>query len=590
MKLKRIFLSFILFALALSSCTGTADNSAPDDTTAADQEPPVTPAPAEETSPPPPPEPIIYTKDTYPKPVFGSDVGYNLKLSDFVSNPVLWGTPMLRESGAYFEVRFDKNGSWDFEVTEKSIEYHKLGEHVSYRPAAHAAEWGYSITHLDGLIDGAGMEIKTGFAGEDAPKTRQEAVEKIWDYLQRQYIKGADHPWESINGHYPWHHYAGEAGFDVLGSEIGENINNYQWHIALTRGAARQYQTPWTMDFSNWHGPSVGDWNDVPTWGIYSNPDGGHSMSLMERSYLMSYMAGADCTVAEGGSLMCFTKNIVDVHYELSPYGEVCRKINAFITANPDIGLGYTPFGIVLDYYHGSYPGFERKAFHHFPYDAGDNMTWRLINMIWPGGWEVMEKKEVGTMVNGPYGDLFDVMLQNASQEVLNSYPVLILTGSLVPSNEEITRYVEYVNQGGTLILNTVYLQYFPSDFGDNENVIVYGEEDYNISELGEILLAQIERFVPFTFSTDIQYLINVKNGSLLVTLINNDGVRKHHDMTPAVIDESKFRDVIVTYTGNLALKSVADIYNGQDVSLDRTAASITIPAGGMAVLEFKFD
>jgi len=526
--------------------------------------------------------------------------GYNLRLSDFVPDPVLWSTPMFRESGAYFEVRLDYNGVWNAQLKKASISFHNLGEYIVYHPVAGAAEWGYSITHLDGQIDGAGMKIQTNFAGARAPKTRQEALDKIWDFLQKQYIKGAAHPWSSINGHYPWHHYAGEAGFDAIGSEIGENINNYQWHIALTRGAARQYQTPWIMDFSNWHGPSVSDWANVPTWGEYSDPNGGHSMSLMERSYLMSYMAGADCVIAEGGSLMCFTQKIVDGHYELSPYGEVCRKINAFMLDNPGIGLGYTAFGIVVDYYHGMYPGFSKKAFNHFNYDAGDNMTWDLIDMIWPGGWEVMGKSELGTMVNGPYGDLFDVMLQNAPQDVLNSYPVLVLTGSLAPSGEEAARYLEYIKQGGIMLLNTAYLQYFPAEFREGAGMrydvgygegfaIVYGG-DYDVFGLDPIFHELINRFVPFTFSTDIQYMMNVNNGALFVTLINNDGVTKNHDKTPAVIDDSKFREVTVTYTGSLAVLSVEEIYDGHTISISGNSVSLTIPAGGMAVLEFRFD
>jgi hypothetical protein len=459
-------------------------------------------------------------------------------------------------------------------------------------PIVGAEEWGYSITHLGGQVDGANRSIETNFAGENAPETRREAIEKIWDFLQRQYIRGAAHPWASINGHYPWHHYAGEAGFNVIGSEIGENINNYQWHIALTRGAARQYQTPWMMDFSNWHGPSISDWNDPPIW-QESNHYGGHSMNLMERSFLMSYMAGADAIFAEGGTHFCFYPQVVtNGVLKLTPYGEVCQKTVKFINANPDIGLGYTPFGIILDYYHGSYSGIvgePKLVFDHFDYKAGDDMTWDLIDMIWPGGWEVIGKREVGTMVNGPYGDLFDVMLQNAPQEALNSYPVIVLTGSLVPSEQEAARYVEYVRQGGTLLLNTAYLQYFPNEFSKNDAVIVYGG-DYEVSGLDTILRAQIKRFIPFVFNTDIQYMLNVKNGSLFVTLINNDGVTKDVDKTPPVIDESKKRDVTVTYTGNLAIKSVEDIYNGEAVSLDGSAASIIIPAGGMAVLEFRFD
>ncbi len=40
-------------------------------------------------------------------------------------------------------------------------------------------------------------------------------------------------PWASFNGHYPYQHYAAEMGFDAIGSEIGENIHNYQLQLAL---------------------------------------------------------------------------------------------------------------------------------------------------------------------------------------------------------------------------------------------------------------------------------------------------------------------------------------------------------------------
>ena len=38
---------------------------------------------------------------------------------------------------------------------------------------------------------------------------------------------------------------AGASGATVLASEIGENIHGYQLHIAMNRGAARQYSKPW---------------------------------------------------------------------------------------------------------------------------------------------------------------------------------------------------------------------------------------------------------------------------------------------------------------------------------------------------------
>ena len=41
----------------------------------------------------------------------------------------------------------------------------------------------------------------------------------------------------SVNGHYCYQHYACEWGCDLVGSEVGENINSIQAHIAFTRGA-----------------------------------------------------------------------------------------------------------------------------------------------------------------------------------------------------------------------------------------------------------------------------------------------------------------------------------------------------------------
>ena len=69
-------------------------------------------------------------------------------------------------------------------------------------------------------------------------------------------------------------------------------------------------------------------------------------------------------------------------------------------------------------------------------------MTWDLINLIWPGCWEVMGRNHAGAMVNGPLGDTFDILLQNAPQRVLNSYPCLILSGDILglPLKWRVTR------------------------------------------------------------------------------------------------------------------------------------------------------
>lgn len=55
----------------------------------------------------------------------------------------------------------------------------------------------------------------------------------------------------ALLGHYLMHHYSATwSSLDVIGSEVGENINSIQAHFAFNRGAARQFHLPWFIDFS----------------------------------------------------------------------------------------------------------------------------------------------------------------------------------------------------------------------------------------------------------------------------------------------------------------------------------------------------
>lgn len=522
--------------------------------------------------------------------------------SDYVRDVSVWRTPTLRPEGFQFEIQISSLGSsYDPEQVRQSIRGHNLGEYDSAVSKVMAAEWGYSFTHLDGQMDGAGRRIKAGYA--TPPTNRAECLKVIEAFVKRQYIARADHPLASMNGHFPWHHYAAEFGFDQIGSEIGENINNYRWHVALTRGAARQYARPWFMDFSAWHGPSITDYSEGRIWGEYSGPDHGHSMSLFERSLFMSYMAGAGQITAEAGGAIAFLTALDEQgRYRLSPYGEVCQRLRQFVLAHPDVGIPLTPFAVVLDYHHGAYPGFgKRRAFWHFDYNAGDNMTWDLIHLIWPGGWEVMGKDEIGTMVNGPFGDTFDILLQSAPQKVLDSYPCLILSGDIHLSAEEAARYANYVRQGGTLVLNSAFLRDFPyyAKFpkGDNRHQLVDGKgrvilfaPDYQVQQLVPIIKEQLAKRLPVKVSPGVQYLVNLGSGSAYVTLINNNGVTKAPRERP-VIDATKAVAVTVSWQSDAIVKSVKDIKNQRDLDLQRsTDVTVTIPAGELAVLEFRLQ
>lgn len=527
---------------------------------------------------------------------------YPIDSIDLKLNKSILNTPYVRNNSPFvFLIEIGTSPFFNSRLIKNTIRDLELGEFIPYKGISKAFEWGYSFTHLDGSYDGAGRRINAGY--DTPPSDRREALKAIEKFILRQYLSdgNAPRPWSSMNGHYMWHHYAAEFGFDIIGSEIGENINSYQMHIAFNRGAARQYGLPWFIDFSAWHGPSITDYSVGRAWGDYSGPDHGHSMSLLKRSYFMSFMSGANSVVAEGGGAISFYEQIDENgNYILSPYGEVGKEFYDFTRKNSDIGVTYTPFGIVLDFYHGVYPGFgQRRAFHHFPYNDGDNMTWNVMDLFFPTGWEVMGRKEEGTLVNGPFGDTCDVILQNAPQKVLNSYPVLILSGDISFSKEEIERYGDYVRQGGTLVLNSAYLDYFPEykkDYNDknvyeiNEGsgtVVVYGP-DYSTENLYSIIQNKHNELVPFTFSDDVQYIINISEDYIYLTLINNLGVTKDY-RDPPVIDPLKKIDLKIEYIGKESIISAYDIYRDEPVILsNENIINLTIDPGELTVLKFE--
>ena len=84
--------------------------------------------------------------------------------------------------------------------------------------------------------------------------------------------------------------------------------------------------------------------------------------------------------------------------------------------------------------------------------------------------------------------------------------------------------------------------------------------------------------------SPGIEYLVNVKAGSVYVTLINNNGVTKAPRSKP-VIEVSQGRTVSVSYQGKSRVSSVTDIKNHQAlVAKNGTDVALSIPAGQVAI------
>ena len=538
--------------------------------------------------------------------------------NELIKNAELWNGRALLDDRFQFIVEYHSN-----KIIEDAlgVNYDNFGGDFLHQKSS-AGEWAYAMIHLDGEIQigGSDLVVDSKFTGENAPKTREEAVEKILDYLNRQFLskKGGDLPLTSMNGHYPWHHYAGMAGYENIGTEIGENMSSYQLRLAMNRGAAKQYDATWFVDFSQWYGGYILDYRDSnPVWGENSSVNGGHSLNLMERSFLLSFMAGADATIAEGGQYIAY-----DSQGNITPYGELCQKLYAFTSKYYDIGTTYTPYAVILDKYHGMDMAGADKVFGTFLYDEPDIFTYNFFNdYIWPGALEGTRKDESSVMANTKYGDSFDLLLQDASYELLETYPVLIFTGNIILSDDELKMYTDYVKNGGTLVLNTAYLEQFEKngiEFPDLEQqpykevaygngaFMIYGNGgrfdmykapdgnmkmqmsgDWQLGGLKTILDELHARYMPFTFSDDIGYTVTVKDGALYLCVFNNDGVYKGVNQ-PTVVDETKSVELEITYTGDYSVVSAEDIYNKHDVTLFDKTMSINLEAGGMAVIELK--
>lgn len=516
---------------------------------------------------------------------------------DYISNPSLWTGPSLSNDGFVVEIEMGAESSVrSTERTKKSIDHYNMGVYQSPLPEIRAAEWGYTVLNLHtGQIDGAGRKINNIYLDNMASiNDRKTALETIMRFVKTQYrVEDGITPWYSMNGHHCWHHYAGATGATVLASEIGENIHGYQLHIAMNRGAARQYNKPWVIDFSSWHGASILDYSKTKIWKEYSGAKYGHSINLVERSMLMSYMAGADGVVAEGGGAICFYDDITtDDHYKLSPYGKVFQKLYQFSKANSNVGITYTPFAVLLDQFHGMdrQPS-GQQAFGKFGYNQGDMETFNLIETLWPQTFSVEKNgNEIGAMVNSKYPDAVDFLLQGASLDMLKTYKAVMLSGDIKLTPAQIADLRSYAAEGGVVLASDRHLDQLSfngtGDTAIREEKVGKGKiVGFDSSALKDILNEYLKEMLPIEVEGDVEYFVNVADGAFYVTLINNDGVMKS-PKTPVQFDSSKRKDIVINYKAKNSIQSVEELWNLRKVQVEGRTIKFRMLPGDCYILK----
>ncbi len=454
------------------------------------------------------------------------------------------------------------------------------------------------------------------------PGTRQEAYE----LLRQTWNCKTMSQFRDLSVFYNWGlpRYAGTAtyfdhmllefGAGCAGHECGCGIEDMPMQFAVSRGAARQYGTffycfnathnrtlryPGQVNTGNWRSYSHRDYEFLTPaerrtqyspprltghkpkmWHIYSNrgPECGIPDSEYRRRFIYAFFGGAGIYRDESCVALMYALydyktidkedplavNLRDRKYHISKTGSLLADFYDRIATRIDRGAVCTPIALVWDRYHGYAPnyGAAQPWNNRFP-QPGDKMFASLEAYLFPVSPLTHENKCHRT---SPFGDIFDVITNDASQEAMDAYPALLLTGDVSMEKGFDDRLTRYLRNGGTLIASRCQIKDLnglpavPEKTGVSEIAVGKGKlilssRDYWLDnqkisgELGGVIRKIAAEQLPVAVEGDIQYMVNRTRDSVIISLFNNyssDLDRTWENPEPAP-DPSTTRKVVVT-------------------------------------------
>lgn len=306
------------------------------------------------------------------------------------------------------------------------------------------------------------------------PVDRQAAIQNLKAYFDaiRDHFFGDAEKLMFIDCSLALSHYAYEwgAGYNLM-ETTSVGVQRHQIQNYFTRGAAHQYHKPW-----GWYialgmignDPKTGkqtyvdpDYQKMSATGA-GGPDGGSGPSLNRRDRYLAWLTGASTVSNEALFQAYFMDRDGNGLWELTPHGEVMKEWWDFILKHPERGVAYAPVAIGVHFDHGWSPIQGGRAFAILPNDRNDLMLEATLRTIVP--WKMyQEKEQEWSLAETPYGDLCDILLPDppsgpVGMDVLKNYRVLFLSGLFDPSPAFAKRLMEYVGNGGTLIINTTQI------------------------------------------------------------------------------------------------------------------------------------
>ena len=373
-----------------------------------------------------------------------------------------------------------------------------------------------------------------------------------------------------------------ELGIKSFMPEVGGQIPQMRQQVALTRGIAENNNKTWGTYYECWfRRPEVGftmpcfnkepgnEWylpqelhgDDFTSYG----PNGGSSRLLQRRIFYYSLMSGAHYMAEEWG-LNCSYNDMNT--FELSEYGEVKKE---FINTAEEFGTlkTITPFAIVLpkDYevleINGRFEdyrvGVHRDKYMGTPLDPQQMEYYGHIQDVLRMIYAQLEDETYGneghTITNSRFGDMFDIIFEDAGDEIFSKYAYLI------DATKEGNFAKKYA--GSNVILSA-----------DLERM----EADIN---------AVAPKVMPCVVD-GLHWLVSYgADGTRYLSIFNNEG--NDRDMTLGnVIDHNADRRVKVTFKDAAQLQIVRSFCDG--IKLERIDGKnwyITVPATEMVILSY---
>lgn len=411
--------------------------------------------------------------------------------------------------------------------------------------------------------------------------------------------------------------------------------------MMMVKSAGKQYRRPWGFYMAYF--ADTGNPNSLSPGGA-RGLDYGQPPSHGFRAMLMNYYMG--------GNLQWFesqpwgqVKKTADGKHELTENGKAIKRFYEWITTpEGKRGSEYSPILLLLDYRHGQTGRPDWKVWYHLPMEDGDYMTRHIFNAISP----LNPKARYTTpehcinITNSPIGDVFDAYFANppsgeVAVEELGKFPVTVLAGAIRFSPRLLANLKEYVQRGGTLVVNSGHLPAFEGEntflglksanaFSQTDGMKVLEIQPLSAkvvlkAENGKPLVA-VNRFgkgnvifttpyfmlmknktkrspligrllekiqaevLPVQVSGDVQFLLNkMDSGSWKLILMNNRGVTKEPLGSVETIYPRYDSKVTVSLPEGASAK---ELYASAPLERQGRAITLSVPAGGLRVLEIQ--